>query len=212
MRQFQVYTTQQADWLKHPIRPMLNARSYIFQTTPSGLLLNTALIAARFFWPLWLISIVFVLPVSLLSDIVDWRTELPFSVLTPLVYVASYFACFVIVGEVSDVCLGGSAAFSKAMYKTSLRGVGRLLGTDILVVLLVVVAETLLIGLIALEKDNENVVIGILILAVLVFIAGGVLIYWFCLFTAQVVAIERKYWLSALRRSAYIVSKSKNDH
>jgi hypothetical protein len=46
-------------------------------------------------------------------------------------------------------------------------------------------------------------------LAILVFIVGGVLIYWFCLFTAQVVAIERKYWFSALRRSAYIVSKSK---
>jgi hypothetical protein len=124
-------------------RTMLAARSYIFEGGPLNLLRNTASIAARFFFPIWLIATIFVLPACLLTDLVAWQANPPPAVLLlvyPIVWVATYFASFVIVGEVSDICLGGTASFSRAIYKTSVRGAGRLLGTDILVGLVVLAA------------------------------------------------------------------------
>jgi hypothetical protein len=190
---------------------MLAARSYIFEGGPLNLLRNTASIAARFFFPLWLIAAIFVLPASLLTDLVTWQagsSNASVLLVYPIVWVATYFASFVIVGEVSDICLGGTASFSKAIYKTSVRGAGRLLGTDVLVGLVVMAA--MIVAIIVF------VFIGVLADAPVIFflgsaigIIGAVLLVWPFLFTAPVVAIERRYWFSALRRSAAIVWRAK---
>jgi hypothetical protein len=126
-------------------------------------------------------------------------------------WVASYFASFVIAGEVSEVCLGGIASFSKAMYKTSVRGIGRLLGTDIIVGLValgVFITIDILFVLAALiTKGNANWVL--LMIGIVLGSIGAILVIWLCLFTVQIAAIERHYWFSALRRSASFVLRSK---
>jgi len=182
-------------------------RSYIFEAGTLSLLRNTVIIAVRFFVPFSLIAVTFVLPLYFLYDLVSWLTdsEVTSWLLMAIIFVGSYFATFVIAGEASDVCLGGTASFSKAMYKTSIKGVGRLLGTDMLVTLPVVFV--LIIGLcIAWVFSWGDVwILGDFgVFFVLLGLAG-----WLFLFTTQVVAIERIYWLSALRRSASIVWKSK---
>jgi len=125
---------------------MSPARSYIFEGGVLNLFSNTAAIAGKFFVPLWLIAVTFVLPVCLLFDFAGWLTGSPITFTTlvgsPIIWIATYFASFVIAGEVSEICLGGTASLSKAMYKTSVRGVGRLLGTDILVGLVVLAFYT----------------------------------------------------------------------
>jgi hypothetical protein len=190
---------------------MLAARSYIFEGGPLNLLRNTASIAARFFFPIWLIATIFVLPACLLTDLVAWQANPPPAVLLlvyPIVWVATYFASFVIVGEVSDICLGGTASFSRAIYKTSVRGAGRLLGTDILVGLVVLAAmivPTLASLFIGVLVDAPIIIL----LGTAIGVVGGLLFVWPFLFTAQVVAIERRYWFSALKRSASIVWRSK---
>jgi hypothetical protein len=182
-------------------------RSYIFEAGTLSLLRNTVIIAVSFFVPFSLIAVTFVLPLYFLYDLVSWLTdsEVTSWLLMAIILVGSYFATFVIAGEASDVCLGGTASFSKAMYKTSIKGVGRLLGTDMLVTLGVVFV--LIIGLcIAWVFSWGDVwILGDFgVFFVLLGLAG-----WLFLFTTQVVAIERIYWLSALRRSASIVWKSK---
>jgi hypothetical protein len=135
------------------------ARAYVLD---HRILRNTALIFTRFFVPLSSIAVTFVLPCLLLWNLLLgfglWKSEFvaytPYdfiSLKVPLLmflvtlakgitWVSTYFASFVIVGEVSDVCLGGTASFSKAVYKASIRGVGRLLGTDILYLFVLSVA------------------------------------------------------------------------
>jgi hypothetical protein len=182
--------------------------------------------------PLWFIAVVFVLPSLLLSDVIVGFGSLTeviaqidlsdvISLRAPLVwylsslakgiiYISAYFASFIIVGEVSDVCLGGTASFSKAMYKTSVRGVGRLLGTDLIYCFVLLSAfaiayffSNFVIEPLAKENDWGDLA------------SGGFLIVmwslptWLFLFTAQVVAIERKYWFSALIRSALLAWRSK---
>jgi hypothetical protein len=190
---------------------MASARSYIFEGGPLVLLRNTASIAVHFFGPLWLVATAFVLPVSFLSDIVSSQINSLLSLLLAAMAtsVAVYFACFVIVGEVSDICLGGTASFSKAMYKTSVKGVGRLLGTDMLVVFLVMIEIVFLFGILVLAVINDIISIEMLALGVVVsFIVVALTISLF-IFNTQVVAIERQYWFSALRRSASIFAGSK---
>jgi hypothetical protein len=128
-----------------------------------------------------------------------------------ITWISTYFASFVIVGEVSDVCLGGTASFSKAIYKASVRGVGRLLGTDILYlfVLSVAVTITFILSHFVIEPWVGGNSARDFATRVPLYILSLSLPTWLFLFTAQVVAIERKYWLWALARSASIAWRSK---
>jgi hypothetical protein len=130
-----------------------------------------------------LIAATFVLPVYFLQDLVTWlaNSQVIFFLFTPIIWVGSYFASFVIAGEVSDVCLGGTASFSKAMYKTSIKGVGRLLGTDMLVLLGILSA--LMIGVIisvVFSWGKLGILADLGIYAILLCIAG-----WLFLFTLK---------------------------
>ncbi len=211
------------------------SRSYIFDR---GVVWNTVLISARFFVPLWFIALAFVLPCALLYDAALWTAALwtaggfeavvdrtvadiitlraPLGVYLVLLtkavlWISTYFASFVIVGEVSDICLGGTASFSKAMYKTSIRGVGRLLGTDILYlfVLLLALTPAILLSHFVIEPlVGTNSVVDVASVVALIVLSWS-LPCWLFLFTAQVVAIERRYWFSALTRSVSLVWRSK---
>ena len=206
------------------------SRSYIFDR---GVVWNTVLISARFFVPLWFIALAFVLPCALLYDAALWsaggfeavadRTvadiitlRAPLGVYLVLLtkavlWISTYFASFVIVGEVSDICLGGTASFSKAMYKTSIRGVGRLLGTDILYLFVLLLAFTpaILLSHFVIEPlVGTNSVVDVASVVALIVLSWS-LPCWLFLFTAQVVAIERRYWFSALTRSVSLVWRSK---
>lgn len=195
---------------------MLLGQTYIFDGPPN-LFRNTALIAVRFFVPIWLISATFVFPTCVLFDILTNILISNFSLYwvltqTIFVWISSYFAAFVIVAEISDICLGGTASFSKAMYKTSVRGIGRLLGTDIIVgvvaIIVVITFEIISVLFSLIFLTNMTWVIPVLLGGIALGGMGAVLVVWLFLFTVQVAAIERTYWFSALRRSASIVLQS----
>jgi hypothetical protein len=195
--------------IKSDLHPTAPARSYIFD----GVVRNTVLITAKFFVPLWFIALAFVLPCSLLYDAALWSAggleavmdttvvdiitlRAPLGAYLVLLtkailWISTYFASFVIVGEVSDICLGGTASFSKAMYKTSLRGVGRLLGTDILYLFVLFSALTpaILLSHFVIEPlVGANSVVDVASGVALIILAWF-LPCWLFLFTAQVVAI-----------------------
>jgi len=182
------------------------SRSYIFEARLLNLLRDTIIIAAKFFVPLWSIAATFMLPVYFLQDLISWQgSEVISWLVSPFIWVGNYFTSFVIAGEVSNVCLGGTASFWKAMYKTSIKGVGRLLGTDMLFFL--GLASVMIIGYgisAVFSLGNVGIVGDFAVGAILLCLTG-----WLFLFTTQVVAIERIYWFSALKRSASIAWKSK---
>ena len=189
---------------------MKAAPTYIFEGGLFSLISHTASILVRFYLPLWLIAMVFAFPTFLLSDLIDALENESLAFVSLAIFViAVYFASFVIVGEVSEICLGGTASLSKALIRTSIKGVVRLLGTDILVWLcigfVVVLGAVALAMLNALLKGHKIM----LFITPVVFTLLFVVTLAAFLFTAQVVVIERMYWFSALKRSFFLVLSSK---
>ena len=122
-----------------------------------------------------------------------------------------FFGLFAVVGEISEICLGSSISISKALSRISFRGVGRFLGTVILLVIIIDISlfGPFLLGLflsttLTIFKANSWIIISI---GTLIGIILGIRIFVKYFFVTQVVIIERKYWLKALKRSSEI-SKS----
>ena len=185
-------------------------QSYVLAGGVFTLFLNTFSIAVRFFVPLWAIAATFLLPISVLQDLLASQVEDPdmfYFLTTPIWLIATYFASFVVVGEVSEVCLGGTASFFKALDRVSVKGVGRLLGTDILTWLVISIEISILLLLsLAANLFHETLIV---IVSLTIAVLGIIFIVSMFLFTAQVVVIERLYWFSAMKRSASIVLRAK---
>jgi hypothetical protein len=196
------------------------------QTSPDtvlGVLTKTASISARYFVPLWAISAIFVLPVSLLFDLLVWAIEHHWrntdlaSIIDWIGFactsIAMTFCSFLIVSEVTDICLGGTTSFSKAIRRTSTIGVVRLFGTNVIVWALMAIAFFVVpivlffLGLIV-RLIDATAPPNIASLIIVGSIAAALTMVPF-LFTDQIVVIERRYWISALKRSDRLVVRSK---
>lgn len=185
---------------------------------------KTVSIAGHYFIPLWSISAIFALPTFLFFDLLlsfveiywpntDFGSIVAWSGLFCELIVL-YFCSFLIVAEVSDVCQGGTASISKGITRTSIIGAARLFGTNMLVWALMVIAfavipvvVSILLGMVAELAHTTMEPSGIAL--VMIGIGAATLIMIPFLFTNQVVVIERLYWMSALRRSALLVIRSK---
>jgi hypothetical protein len=191
------------------------------QVSPDGLLevlVKTVSIGVRFFVPLWAIAAIFALPTFLFFDVLVWEVETDLASIADwtgfvCTTIATDFCSFLIVSEVSDICLGGTASVTKAIGRTSIIGVGRLFGTHILVWVLMaicfVVAPALLFLLALVFQLVPATMPSTVTPLIVIGVAAATLVMIPFLFTDQMVVIEQRYWLSALRRSALLVLRSK---
>ena len=123
-----------------------------------------------------------------------------------LTFLLQLVAELFLVGEISQACFGQPTSVGRSLTRASARGLGRLIGTNLLAMAVIAL-----------------VVLGIACAGVLVALAhyewiAGVLFLLGCIafaflwvryiFVSQVVILQRVYWLSALRASSSLVAGS----
>jgi hypothetical protein len=192
---------------------MVGERAYVPTGGLGSVLAMTASISARFFVPLWSLSAIFVFGPAVFFDLLKWRLGYPRE--SGYEYIAagcmslSMLLCyFVLIGAVSDIYRGGETTISKAMKRVSILEASRLVGTSVLAFLIViaggcVTAAPMIFVAVIVEADAAA------------FVALGVAYFsWVLLtvpflFTYQVLVLEKLYWLSAIKASAWLVLRSK---
>jgi hypothetical protein len=190
-------------------------KSYLQQYKFWGLMKNSFSVYFRFFFKFFVIVAVFELPVLILRDIIfSYGIEsnglntiiIPVIIATVFVLIASYFAYFALIGEISEICFGNPVSISKALSRVSFRGVGRLLSTVILflVILFIAFFGPIVLGLILSAILGKNPSVNLIIPYVIIGILLTIYILIRYFFVAQVVILERVYWWKALKRSANI--------
>ena len=111
-----------------------------------------------------------------------------------------------LVGEISQAAFGQPTSVGRGLTRASARGLGRLIGTNLLA-LAVIAVVVLAIGsggvLLALA---EHEIVGALV--ILIACMAGALLWVRYIFVSQVVILQRVYWVSALRASASLVTGS----
>ena len=111
-----------------------------------------------------------------------------------------------LVGEISQAAFGQPTSVGRGLTRASARGLGRLIGTNLLAlaVIAVVVLAIGSVGVVLAVAHHE-------ILGVLVILLGCIafaLLWVRYIFVSQVVILQRVYWVSALRASASLVTGS----
>jgi hypothetical protein len=182
-------------------------KSYLQHYNYGQLFKNSLAIYFRFFIPLVGIVAIFELPALLLIELtsLDLYYQYYFHIVSLFLFFIAYlFAYFAVVGEISEVCLGSKVSFIKALSRVSARGVGRLLGTQILLLIFLGVsfAAPALAGFFLNHVTGYNIGLVIGIIIGIVFVTALLIRY---LFIGQVVILERKYLTRALKRSAALV-------
>lgn len=119
-----------------------------------------------------------------------------------LQFVAELF----LVGEISQACFGQPTSVGRSLSRASARGLGRLIGTNLLAyaVIVLVALAIAAIGVLLALADYDAAAAVALLLACIAF----VLLWVRYVFVSQVVILQRVYWLSALRASASLVAGS----
>jgi hypothetical protein len=109
-----------------------------------------------------------------------------------------------LVGEISQAAFGQPTSVGRGLTRASARGLGRLIGTNLLAlgVIVLVVLGIFSGGVLLALADYTALAVIVFVLA---FIAG-VLLWVRYLFVSQVVILQRVYWVSALRASASLVT------
>lgn len=123
-----------------------------------------------------------------------------------LTFFLQFVAELFLVGEISQACFGQPTSVGRSLSRASARGLGRLIGTNLLAWALIVLVA-LGIGCVGVLL----VLAGYVGTAVFVFLAACVafvLLWVRYIFVSQVVILQRVYWLSALRASASLVAGS----
>jgi hypothetical protein len=123
-----------------------------------------------------------------------------------LTFLMQVVAQLFLVGEISQACFGQPTSVRRSLGRASARGIGRLIGTNLLALAVIgfVVLAIGCIGVFAIFK-------GFAITGALVLLLGCVafvLLWVRYVFVSQVVILERKYWIAALRASASLVTGS----
>ena len=111
-----------------------------------------------------------------------------------------------LVGEISQAAFGQSTSVGRGLTRASARGLGRLIGTNLLA-LAVIAVVVLAIGSagVLLALAQHEIVGALVMLAACI---AGALLWVRYIFVSQVVIQQRVYWLSALRASASLVAGS----
>jgi hypothetical protein len=111
-----------------------------------------------------------------------------------------------LVGEISQACFGQPTSVGRSLSRASARGVGRLIGTNLLAmgVVVLVALGIVCMGVLLVVADYTWVGVIAFVLACIAF----VLLWVRYIFVSQVVILQRVYWLSALRASASLVAGS----
>lgn len=111
-----------------------------------------------------------------------------------------------LVGEISQACFGQPTSVGRSLSRASARGLGRLIGTNLLAlaVIALVVLAIVTIGVLLVLADYVAAAVAAFFLACIAF----VLLWIRYVFVSQVVILQRVYWVSALRASASLVAGS----
>jgi hypothetical protein len=111
-----------------------------------------------------------------------------------------------LVGEISQAAFGQPTSVGRGLTRASARGLGRLIGTNLLAlaVIAVVVLAIGSAGVLLAVAHHEIAGTLVLLLGCIAF----VLLWVRYIFVSQVVILQRVYWVSALRASASLVTGS----
>jgi hypothetical protein len=165
---------------------------------------------SHFFFKLVAIVAIFQLAPSLLSDFAKYifpgKAFIHFF-FNIIFQISTFIVSFVIIREVSEICLGGSTPLSKIIARISIRELRRFIGTELLAVIIffMIVIGPTLIGLIIQIIMNHDTMTSLWTGAIIGFILM-IFILLRLIFVGQVIVIERKYWLDALKRSVGITN------
>jgi hypothetical protein len=111
-----------------------------------------------------------------------------------------------LVGEISQAAFGQPTSVGRGLTRASARGLGRLIGTNLLA--LGVIALVVLVigsgGVLLAVADYTAMAVIVFLFACIAF----VLLWVRYMFVSQVVILQRVYWVSALRASASLVTGS----
>ena len=177
----------------------------------SSLISNTVKIYRLYFWQFILICATFLGPIGLASDLLNFAfggNDILHATTFLFVMFFLFFANFLIVGETSEVCLGGYASFSKALLRVSFRGVGGYVGTEFLgfFLLILIIVGGIVLGVLC------NWVLNWTDFPLYVKLTISLLVYFgwffFCfskiIYIPPVVALERLFFWRAVKRSFQI--------
>jgi hypothetical protein len=111
-----------------------------------------------------------------------------------------------LVGEISQAAFGQPTSVGRGLTRASARGLGRLIGTNLLAmgVIALVVLGIVCVGVLVVLADYTWAGVVLFLLACI----AGALLYVRYIFVSQVVILQRVYWVSALRASSSLVAGS----
>ena len=121
-----------------------------------------------------------------------------------LTFLLQLVAELFLVGEISQACFGQPTSVGRSLSRASARGLGRLIGTNLLA-LAVIALVVLGIGTLGVLLVLADYIAAAVLTFCLAFIAF-VLLWVRYVFVSQVVILQRVYWMSALRASASLVA------
>ena len=123
-----------------------------------------------------------------------------------LTFLLQLVAELFLVGEISQACFGQPTSVGRSLTRASARGLGRLIGTNLLAmaVIALVVLGIVCAGVLLALAHHEWVSAVVFLLACIAF--GFLWVRY--IFVSQVVILQRVYWLSALRASSSLVAGS----
>jgi hypothetical protein len=125
-------------------------------------------------------------------------------------FILTFFLQFVaelfLVGEISQACFGQPTSVGRSLSRASARGLGRLIGTNLLAwaVIVLVALGIGCVGVLLVLAQYTMAGVVVFLAACIAF----VLLWVRYVFVSQVVILQRVYWLSALRASASLVAGS----
>ena len=109
-----------------------------------------------------------------------------------------------LVGEISQACFGQPTSVGRSLARASARGLGRLIGTNLLALAVIALAVLgiVTIGVLLVLADYVAAAVATFCVAFIAFV-----VLWIrYVFVSQVVILQRVYWVSALRASASLVT------
>ncbi|WP_456462093.1 hypothetical protein [Reichenbachiella sp.] len=184
-------------------------KNYIKPSHFKNLVIDGFSIYLKNFWKLLTVSFVLLLPFYVLDEIIYYLypaiLDTPYQWASLLfMLIPQYFTLFALVGAISDYCLGNPISVRKTILRVSSRGVGRLLFTELILVLYAYLWLTIPV-VIAIFVLESEIALG------LSFLIGIIGFGWILLkhtFLNQVVIIERLYFINAFERTKSITNRN----
>lgn len=148
------------------------------------------------------------LPGYLLVDTVSYLAPDSGNATQAFDFVLTMFLQFVaelfLVGEISQAAFGQPTSAGRSLSRASARGLGRLIGTNLLAWAVIALAVLVIgtVGVLLVLAEQIAAAVGAFLVACVAFV-----VLWVrYVFVSQVVILQRVYWISALRASASLVT------